>query len=972
MANVQVRNSQTLKKFLNQQPTHARQAILEWQEFAHDNPDVMSFTTSEEWFSYATSHPGIDKYLWVGKELEVLSSDPRFTESPPEEQNKPEAPGLPGGASFGHAVGGLVSAITKPEILEHDWDYLKTEYELQQKWLKDNNKKDFYSSEGADFLFGSLGDPTKTNLPSQTEEELFELAKTKPKLAKKLEEYGEERKKTVSDLRYDPYVGTTGLAIERELAFRFHAYKEENKQATEEERNKKYQELSKQVTQKAWERFIDRHPEKVKEYTQDKHKKYNKNLIEALAKKEAQKQLDTINRKYDQQQEERSKKQIDTSRIATQEKTHKTSEDMRPEDTISRLANIANAYRQRHPQEGLVNIQQDEDRDEDQSIQLPRRREVEQSQPPSQTPRTTTQRSSPSLPRAPRPPINSAQIGRLAQAGRAIAILGNPVTWVVLVTILIILIFVAIIMFMGGDNEVSFDPTPTTYKPLDITKSVNKTEASVGEEIEYTIRVGSHALAGDRIVVTEQIPPNTTFVRGSNNPVRKGDLLEWELTASKNPDQSNIIPPQNGPIPSGFGRNIQQISVTEDQVRSELIGMDSPYANYAKALFDIGVKHNVDPAFIMGVWYMESAYGANGGYHNNPGSIVYVRDGYLEGQTRGDFNVGRFWGTWPTFEQGLEAIALLIKNEYYPLGQTDTWSIHSGVGETGDHAYHGRGDIGVGEITTWEKYVNFHNSWVAVMDRISGKSYYNINETISFVVTPTANDVWISNTALGFANGTGNTTSNQTVVKVGNPPEETRPGTPTQVPVPPADLRELNRQIMANFRISFSSDFSREYLMAAWEALWKAKQKTPKFFELTQEAFPVIQIITHRGSTETFNATGTIAIGPRTLEGGAGDLFKQILMHELGHIVHGPAGAPRNQIYDQGIQAARSQQGNFTRYCASSNSNDECFAELVSYYILDDIVEQPTWSQGVLWSTFNPLKTGQYSLYVDLAERVLK
>src|SRR5688572_14004262 len=102
MDNVQVRNSPTLRQFLRTQPQHSQRAIIEWQEFAKTNPEVNTITSSEQWTSWALAHPGTDRFLWVGKELEVISHDPRYAQAQERPEEETEDINLPGGATFGH------------------------------------------------------------------------------------------------------------------------------------------------------------------------------------------------------------------------------------------------------------------------------------------------------------------------------------------------------------------------------------------------------------------------------------------------------------------------------------------------------------------------------------------------------------------------------------------------------------------------------------------------------------------------------------------------------------------------------------------------------------------------------------------------------------------------------------------------------------------------------------------------------
>lgn len=188
--------------------------------------------------------------------------------------------------------------------------------------------------------------------------------------------------------------------------------------------------------------------------------------------------------------------------------------------------------------------------------------------------------------------------------------------------------------------------------------------------------------------------------------------------------------------------------------------------------------------------------------------------------------------------------------------------------------------------------------------------------------------------------------------------------TPTPQPTlpPGANYQALIKQ---QFNIEFQGPrFTDNELTWAWEALTKAQSRAPKFFSplLTNSVAAKSQkyiLITHSPQgTETFNWDNPIKINIRDQLSGpfsSKELFQQVLIHELAHVIHGPSGAPREARFDSGISSARSSEGALTAY--SQDSIDEAFSEVLSYYIMNNLPEQPTkyLSTQLFWPSINPL-----------------
>ncbi len=600
----------------------------------------------------------------------------------------------------------------------------------------------------------------------------------------------------------------------------------------------------------------------------------------------------------------------------------------------------------------------------------------------------------------PTPVGAAARVARLASGGSSLtgeaaslakkAALNNPTVRIFLLLFLLIFIGLPLLMMLMKENaylggalgpteaampgaQPSTPPIPDTSL-LKVGKTVDKTTAKVGDLITYSINVSAAVLAGNKVSVIEKLPEGTSFISASDNGTLQDNSVSWLLEAVKNSASSTkVIPPRGQPAPAGFGRPVQRITATPAQIKAELERNGSPYAQYYQTVYDVGKKYNVDPAFIMAVWRMENAYGVRGGYANNPGSIVYVSDGYLGGMTKGRFNVGRYWATWPTFEQGLEAIPMLIANEYYPKGQTDVWTIHSGVNGLGEHAYHGQGDIGQGDIKTWEDYVGFYYKWISVMDNVTGGSDYSISQGITLTVRVDQDNTYIKNTARAFAPNIGDVLSSPTSVRIGNAPAE---DDPKQIPAPPG-TSEIIARIKSEFGVDVvqaqrgtSVAFEERHLRWMWEALATARARAPKFPSLIHSRSSTVQIIYTGGGSETFNGRTPVQVqlGPNTLADTEGTLFKQIFIHELGHVIHGNGGGSYSNGVDE-LNTVVAKERYLTAYGQICGGGvDEDFAETISYYIFKDIREQPI-SRCAPINNQNPMVTRP--LHYEFAKTLL-
>lgn len=103
---------------------------------------------------------------------------------------------------------------------------------------------------------------------------------------------------------------------------------------------------------------------------------------------------------------------------------------------------------------------------------------------------------------------------RASYAIRAIPLFANPVFWIVVA----IIIFVIIFLFFG--RPIMDKPKPVPEEKIEIGKLVDKTQASVGEELQYTINVIYNKNKG--VTVRDPIPDGTIAV----SAFPKADIIE--------------------------------------------------------------------------------------------------------------------------------------------------------------------------------------------------------------------------------------------------------------------------------------------------------------------------------------------------------------------------------------------------------------------------------------------------------------
>lgn len=158
-----------------------------------------------------------------------------------------------------HFLGAVLGAgishyLSRPQIMEQDNKYLQLKEQFKNDWLKKNNRKDFYSQDGLDFLHGSL-DGKPSELKRLTEESFRQKHKGKAN------KYDKKAKK-VSNPKKDPSIQLIEQEIREHVAAR-NKFAQNNGLPLDPN-------LSQMIKTNAWKEFIRKYPEKAKKYSEER------------------------------------------------------------------------------------------------------------------------------------------------------------------------------------------------------------------------------------------------------------------------------------------------------------------------------------------------------------------------------------------------------------------------------------------------------------------------------------------------------------------------------------------------------------------------------------------------------------------------------------------------------------------------------------------------------------------------------
>lgn len=249
----------------------------------------------------------------------------------------------------------------------------------------------------------------------------------------------------------------------------------------------------------------------------------------------------------------------------------------------------------------------------------------------------------------------------------------------------------------------------------------------------------------------------------------------------------------------------------------------------------------------------------------------------------------------------------------------------------------------------------------------------NIAKTVGFFANPSALPIIVVSLVLAFT---------FIIVLTSTVSGMPQPGTSGAVSPAPSGVapsisypppNTLISAIKTRFGIEFDTSFREENLTWTFEVLQKAEQRAPKFFNLLHHNYS--NIVLRTGPVIT-NTSGNIITfknfsnGPLYRQ----DYFKQVLIHELGHVIYGPTYGPNADLENKINEAIAKDGQTITAYPENSTSdpnkicgipdqktkNSEDFADLVSYYINNDLNELDYGCGTKNNQGQNPLDTGKY------------
>ncbi len=628
--------------FLQANPTAAKRLAGQWFDFALRHREIEDFGSKEQLDAWLKTHPDIrvdSKQLWYGKQL----GETYFAMQEQHEQSQMQTgEGIDTDHNLSELAGLIalpIALLYKPKLMEDDHGYQKIEEKKKEEWLKTNNKKDFNSKEGLDYLYGSLDNPETPTLRQEAEAAFRE----NPKNAKKLARYDKEKKAFYKNLDSDPAIARLKETVNEHTYARYELLKQTDKTITPEQ-------VQKQVEEKAWERFVQDHPEKAQAYSQEKYNKHNQDIKAAVTRVEKRKKEQAI---------------AEETRQMVSHKTHKEP----PPPSIPILIPPI------HPPSpsGLIDTQ---GRPLSSSHPAPTHTQPPHVQRPMPQSRTTslinnanrlasmlssdnsqgggkslidrgndaydTYRKAQSAIRAARTGVQMARTA--VSAVRGAVLLANPYTWIVIGTIAAIILIVVIITIIlksgeGGDIKL---PKAGTIPGLTIALA-GPVAVENGKDIGYGITI---VYAGPLdVIISNPIPSNTTYVDSAppgakieNNvvswhlkeikglpaqkdfelaiqlrPINKDVVVRNQVFANTLGSVGNTNAAEFGSLMIGQGRNVAILG-NEDAFVAQVIKNGGSYNLSNKEarirqLYKVAAARNVNPLILLTTWGTEQGFG---------------------------------------------------------------------------------------------------------------------------------------------------------------------------------------------------------------------------------------------------------------------------------------------------------------------------------------------------------------------------
>lgn len=256
----EIRNFAQLERFIKERPKEADALASQWQEFAKQNPEVLSFQTAEEFYAWRAQHPEkhVDENVWAGKEIQDVYFYLReqHEDWQIQTQGRVSPSVIPANLPYLPLLAAaFLSKDNNPKIMEDDRDYQKIAHDLKKLWLEENPGKDFRSREGLDYLHGSLEDDNAPTLKKDAEK----IFRANPRYRKRIERYDREKKKVYKNPDQDPVAKHLKKTVEEHTRAR-----QKHLGAPET--------IVQTIEKQSLQRFIDEYPEKARAYTKKSDK----------------------------------------------------------------------------------------------------------------------------------------------------------------------------------------------------------------------------------------------------------------------------------------------------------------------------------------------------------------------------------------------------------------------------------------------------------------------------------------------------------------------------------------------------------------------------------------------------------------------------------------------------------------------------------------------------------------------------
>ncbi len=250
---VQVKNYPAIQRFIKYNGEQAHKYAQEWFLFQNKHPETQLLSSEEDWLHWLATHRslGIDPQLWQSREIQEVLSEPLRDYS-----FQPQEPTQSAASNVSETVANVSKLLVPLESrdIEEDLSYLTIKKQKMQDWQKNNPGKDFDTSEGQDYLYGSLDENTPvTTLNEEAEKEFRE------RFSKKAEKYDKKRKVTFQKASNDWTFSNKLSSIDSIAKKRYETLKKHGI-------GKTLEEIKNATEKNVWKEFARMYPEKAESY----------------------------------------------------------------------------------------------------------------------------------------------------------------------------------------------------------------------------------------------------------------------------------------------------------------------------------------------------------------------------------------------------------------------------------------------------------------------------------------------------------------------------------------------------------------------------------------------------------------------------------------------------------------------------------------------------------------------------------